>query len=96
MTRYAVEPDAAVAHSKTRGSHLRVHFKHCREIAHHINGMPVTKAMKFLEDVLAFNSLYFLIFSESGRLSNSAMALSFDFAHFFSEVISAFFFNFFG
>lgn len=57
MTRYAVEPDAAVAHSKTRGSHLRVHFKHCREIAHHINGMPVTKAMKFLEDVLAFKAV---------------------------------------
>ena len=57
MTRYAVEPDAAVAHSKTRGSHLRVHFKHCREIAHHIKGMPLSKAMKFLDDVLAFKAV---------------------------------------
>eukprot|EP00804_Cyclotella_cryptica_P014723 CCRYP_019944-RA/>CCRYP_019944-RA protein AED:0.30 eAED:0.30 QI:0/0/0/1/1/1/2/0/191 len=53
MTRYSVEPDAAVPHSKSRGSHLRVHYKHCREIAHHIKGMPANKASKFLEDVLA-------------------------------------------
>merc|ERR1712170_89518 len=33
------------------------HFKHCREIAHHINGMPVNKAMKFMEDVLAFKAV---------------------------------------
>eukprot|EP00970_Alexandrium_tamarense_P004226 scaffold706_cov190-Alexandrium_tamarense.AAC.12 len=53
MTRYSVEPDAAVPHSKSRGSHLRVHYKHCREIAHHIKGMSASKANKFLEDVLA-------------------------------------------
>merc|ERR1719478_1698736 len=52
MTRYSVEPDAEVPHSKSRGSHLRVHFKHCREIVHHIQGMPASKASKFLEDVL--------------------------------------------
>ena len=57
MTRYSVEPDAAVPHSKSRGSHLRVHFKHCREIAHHIKGMPVGKALKFLDDVLAFKAI---------------------------------------
>ena len=52
MTRYSVEPDAEVPHSKSRGSHLRVHFKHCREIVNHIQGMPASKASKFLEDVL--------------------------------------------
>ena len=57
MTRYAVEPDASVAHSKTRGSHLRVHFKHCREIAHHVSGMQVEKAIRFLDDVMAFKSV---------------------------------------
>eukprot|EP00565_Helicotheca_tamesis_P005046 CAMPEP_0185724326 /NCGR_PEP_ID=MMETSP1171-20130828/836_1 /TAXON_ID=374046 /ORGANISM="Helicotheca tamensis, Strain CCMP826" /LENGTH=194 /DNA_ID=CAMNT_0028392149 /DNA_START=43 /DNA_END=627 /DNA_ORIENTATION=+ len=57
MTRYSVEPDAATPTSKSRGSHLRVHFKHCREITHHINGMPVAKAQKFLDDVLAFKSV---------------------------------------
>jgi|EP01083_Nonionella_stella_P038103 large subunit ribosomal protein L17e len=57
MTRYSVEPDDAAITSKSRGSHLRVHFKHCREITHHIHGMNVKKAMKFMEDVLAFKAL---------------------------------------
>lgn len=56
MTRYSLETDAANT-SKARGSHLRVHFKHCREIAHHIKGMPVAKAMKFMDDVLAFKAV---------------------------------------
>mmetsp|Transcript_16216 Transcript_16216/g.29507 ORF Transcript_16216/g.29507 Transcript_16216/m.29507 type:complete len:195 (-) Transcript_16216:241-825(-) len=57
MTRYSVEPDAASRTSKSRGSHLRVHFKHCREIAHHTSRMPVNKALKFLDDVLAFKAV---------------------------------------
>lgn len=57
MTRYSVEPDAGVQTSKSRGSHLRVHFKHCREITHHIKGMKVKKAMKFMDDVLAFKAV---------------------------------------
>mmetsp|Transcript_12795 Transcript_12795/g.18675 ORF Transcript_12795/g.18675 Transcript_12795/m.18675 type:complete len:192 (+) Transcript_12795:83-658(+) len=56
MTRYSVEPESANT-SKSRGSHLRVHFKHCREITHHINGMPVAKALKFMDDVLAFKAV---------------------------------------
>ena len=51
MGRYSVETDAAVPHSKSRGSHLRYHFKHCREITHHIKGMEATKADKFLQNV---------------------------------------------
>ncbi|GMH46473.1 hypothetical protein TrRE_jg8705 [Triparma retinervis] len=42
--------------AKSRGSYLRIHFKHCREICHHISGMETTKAQKFMEDVLAFKS----------------------------------------
>jgi len=57
MTRYAVEPDAASPTCKSRGSHLRVHFKHCREITHHIKGMNVKKALKFMDDVLAFKAV---------------------------------------
>eukprot|EP00978_Attheya_sp_CCMP212_P039496 scaffold206000_cov34-Attheya_sp.AAC.2 len=41
----------------SHGSHLRVHFKHCREIAHHTSRMPVNKALKFLDDVLAFKAV---------------------------------------
>merc|ERR1712129_230722 len=29
---------------------------HCREITHHIKGMPISKAQKFLADVLAFKT----------------------------------------
>lgn len=56
MTRYSVETDPAERTSKSRGSHLRVHFKHCREITNHVQGMSVTKAQKFLTDVLAFKT----------------------------------------
>jgi len=73
MVRYSVEPDAAVPHSKSRGSHLRVHFKHCREIAHHIQGMEAGKAKKFLEDVLAFKSI--VPFTKyTGGIGRKAMA----------------------
>lgn len=57
MVRYSVEPDPSLRTSKARGSHLRVHFKHCREIAHHTRGMPVPKALKFLDDVLAYKAV---------------------------------------
>lgn len=73
MTRYAVEPDAAVPHSKSRGSHLRVHYKHCREIAHHIKGMPVVKAQKFLDDVLAFKAIVPFT-RHTGGIGRKAMA----------------------
>lgn len=56
MVRYSVEPDVPEKTSKSRGSHLRVHFKHCREIAHHTKGMNVEKALKFCDEVLAFKS----------------------------------------
>lgn len=57
MVRYSFEPDAAVPHSKSRGSHLRVHFKHCREITNHIQGMEASKAKTFMEDVQAFKNI---------------------------------------
>lgn len=73
MTRYSVEPDTASRTSKSRGSHLRVHFKHCREITHHINGMQVNKAIKFMDDVIAFKAVVpFLRFT--GGVGKKAMA----------------------
>ena len=56
MVRYSVEPEVPEKTSKTRGSHLRVHFKHCREIAHMTRGMPVEKALRFCDDVMAFKT----------------------------------------
>lgn len=40
--------------AKARGDNLRVHFKHCREVAAFIKGMQVDKAVKYLEDVLDY------------------------------------------
>jgi len=57
MTRYSVEPEVPEKTSKSCGSHLRVHFKHMREIAHHVKGMEVNKALRTLDDVLAFKAV---------------------------------------
>jgi len=75
MTRYSVEPDSGSRTSKSRGSHLRVHFKHCREIAHHIKGMPTDKAMKFLNDVLAFKTCVPFV-KYTGGIGGTAQAKS--------------------
>lgn len=73
MVRYSVEPDVPEKTSKTRGSHLRVHFKHCREIAHYTKGMNVNKALKTLDDVLAFKAVIpFVKFT--GGIGRKAMA----------------------
>jgi large subunit ribosomal protein L17e len=72
MTRYSVETDASNT-SKSRGSHLRVHYKHCREITHHIKGMPTAKAMKFMEDVLAFKAIVPFV-KYTGGIGRKAMA----------------------
>ncbi|EQC33641.1 50S ribosomal protein L22 [Saprolegnia diclina VS20] len=52
MPSYSQEPEDQSRSAKSRGSHLRVHFKHCREVCHTIKGLPVGKAKKFLEAVL--------------------------------------------
>jgi large subunit ribosomal protein L17e len=40
--------------AKAKGTHLRVHFKHCREIGHAIKGLKLTKAKAYLENVLLY------------------------------------------
>lgn len=73
MTRYSVEPEVPEKTSKTRGSNLRVHFKHCREIAHFTHGMDVNKALKILDDVLQFKAVVpFVKFT--GGIGRKAMA----------------------
>lgn len=54
MVKYSAEPASDVKSAKSRGSNLRVHFKHCREVSHAIKGMQLVKAKKFLEDVLEY------------------------------------------
>ena len=38
MVRYSKEPDNQSKAAKARATYLRVHYKHCREIAHAIKG----------------------------------------------------------
>ncbi len=40
--------------AKARGMHLRIHFKHCREIGEAIKGRTIEKARSYLENVLKF------------------------------------------
>ncbi len=42
--------------AKARGTHLRVHFKHCREIGHAIKGLQLNKAKAYLENVLLYKA----------------------------------------
>lgn len=55
MGKYAYEPDSASEQevAKARGTALAIHFKHTREIMHTIKGMKLSKAKKFLKDVIA-------------------------------------------
>jgi len=57
MVRYSVEPEVPEKVSKARGSHLRIHFKHCREIAHYTKGMKVNRALKHLDEVLQYKAI---------------------------------------
>lgn len=72
MVRYSVEPEAEKS-AKARGSHLRVHYKHCREIAHYTKGMKVTKALRILDDVLAFKAVIPFV-RHTGGIGRKAMA----------------------
>jgi large subunit ribosomal protein L17e len=73
MVQYSVEPDVPEKTSKARGSHLRVHFKHCREIAHYTKGMKANIAIKRLEDVLAFKGVIPFV-KYTGGIGRKAMA----------------------
>jgi large subunit ribosomal protein L17e len=73
MVRYSVEPEVPEKTAKSRGSHLRVHYKHCREIAHYTKGMQVNKALKILDDVLAFKAVIPFV-KYTGGIGRKAMA----------------------
>ncbi|KAD2804009.1 hypothetical protein E3N88_37386 [Mikania micrantha] len=53
MVKYSKEPDNPTKSCKARGSNLRCHFKNTRETAHAIRKLPLIKAKRYLEDVLA-------------------------------------------
>ncbi|RYR68517.1 hypothetical protein Ahy_A03g015020 isoform C [Arachis hypogaea] len=53
MVKYSREPVNPTKSCKARGSDLRVHFKNTRETAFAIRKLPLVKAKRYLEDVLA-------------------------------------------
>merc|ERR1712079_271413 len=53
MGRYAQEPDNASKTAKARGSNLGVHFKNTRETAQAIKKMPLSRASRYLKNVIA-------------------------------------------
>ncbi|QHO15344.1 60S ribosomal protein [Arachis hypogaea] len=53
MVKYSREPENPTKSCKARGSDLRVHFKNTRETAFAIRKLPLVKAKRYLEDVLA-------------------------------------------
>jgi len=55
--KYSAEPQDSVKSVKARGSNLRVHFKNTRETAAAIRGLPLPRAKKYLEDVLAHKDI---------------------------------------
>lgn len=73
MVRYSVEPEVAEKAAKSRGSHLRVHYKHCREIAHYTRGMKAARALKILDDVLAFKAVIPFV-RHTGGIGRTAQA----------------------
>lgn len=54
MVRYSKDLNNEAKAVKARGTHIRVHFKHCREIAHAIKGLSINKAKAYLENVLQY------------------------------------------
>merc|ERR1711862_900785 len=52
MGRYAQEPDNPSKTAKAKGSNLRVHFKNTRETAQAIKKMPLSRATRYLKNVI--------------------------------------------
>ncbi|CAL9162801.1 unnamed protein product [Musa hybrid cultivar] len=53
QVKYSREPTNPTKSSKAMGRDLRVHFKNTRETAHAIRKLPLAKAKRYLEDVIA-------------------------------------------
>lgn len=53
MVKYSTEPSNPTKSSKAMGQNLRCHFKNTRETAFALRKMPLGKAKRYLEDVIA-------------------------------------------
>ena len=53
---YARNPTNEDKAVKANATNLRVHYKQCREVGHHLKGKKVVDALKYLERVTEFKS----------------------------------------
>ncbi|XP_062195925.1 large ribosomal subunit protein uL22-like isoform X2 [Phragmites australis] len=53
MVKYSRDPSNPTKSAKAMGRDLRVHFKNTRETAFALRKLPLTKAKRYLEDVIA-------------------------------------------
>ncbi|XP_052166605.1 60S ribosomal protein L17-like [Oryza glaberrima] len=53
MGKYSTEPSNPTKSAKAMGRDLRVHFKNTRETAFALRKLPLVKAKRYLEDVIA-------------------------------------------
>ncbi|KAL0909662.1 hypothetical protein M5K25_020550 [Dendrobium thyrsiflorum] len=53
MVKYSRDPSNPTKSTKAMGQNLRVHFKNTRETAHALRKLPLYKAKRYLEDVIA-------------------------------------------
>ncbi len=56
MVRYSKTCDNEEKAAKARGTNVRVHYKHCREIGAAIKGKKLSDAQSYLENVLQFKA----------------------------------------
>ena len=52
MGKYAISAEKPESTVKTRGSHLRVHYKNTRETVRAIKNMPLRRAQRYLANVI--------------------------------------------
>ena len=57
MGKYSCKIDESAKVAKAQASYLRVHFKNTMETANAINGYPLKKAQKYLNDVIAHKDI---------------------------------------
>ena len=57
MVKYSTTPANPAKSCLTRGSYLTVHFKNAHEVGAAIKGMPLVKAEKYLNDVIAHKNV---------------------------------------
>ena len=73
MVRYSWDRDEQDNLVKARGAYLRVHYKNTREVVHAIRGMPLNRAVVYLNNVLAKKEIVPFKRYRNGGIGRKAM-----------------------